>query len=545
VPPVDQEAILKLHNELGMELVGEKDADDFADSLLETTGPPPPHLPYIRSVFGENDVLRQIRTQTFRHFDTDTASMITSPEQGAFLQLLIAALDAKQVLDVGTFTGYSSTAMALASKDVKVTTFDCTLDNKFVAEEAWRKAGVAGQINFVFGDALSEIGQLPRESFDLIFIDADKSRYTEYYEAAIALVRANGVIIIDDSLWSGRVNDDRVQDQDTLGIREVNAKIASDPRVVATLVPIHDGMTVAVKRQAVRNDSKKNSRFLAGKTISLEGNIASGKTTLLSSLVSPSALEDDLDVQAHYESPNETFLDLFYADPERYGFGFQVHMLQTCQRLLRKAKESAERGSLSLVDRSPWGNRCFADCNFRLGRLSYDEMRVYEEVYASEPLTIDLVVYLDVPPVETFQRCRQRGNTAEASIDLNYLEELDTSHFEQLLNDCQARAVPVLVLKYSPFLSTNDVADVLIQYFRGDVKSAEVCTVSRPKATTHVIQREQLLHWDDVTAASLDSAQQTVSISRIDKSDPEAYGSFKRVVLELLCKHRKIELVCD
>lgn len=185
-PQLSQEALVRLHEEIAMNVMSEKDAEEFADTLLATTGPPPPNFAYIRSVFKEPDALRWVRTETFRQFERESSSMITSPEQGEFLQLLIRALNAKKVLDVGTFTGYSSTAMAMALSDVSVLTIDLEEQkSKEIAREAWRRANIQSQIKSLEGDALEIMKLLPKDSFDLVFVDADKDRYEEYYELAM------------------------------------------------------------------------------------------------------------------------------------------------------------------------------------------------------------------------------------------------------------------------------------------------------------------------------------------------------------------------
>lgn len=195
----------------------------------------------------EHEVLRRLREQTAA---LPQSSMQIAPEEGAFLAMLVRTLGARKVLEVGTFTGYSSTAMALAlPADGRIICCDLSEEWTDVARRAWADAGAADRIDLRLGPALDTLEQLlaagEAGSFDLAFIDADKANYGGYYEAALRLVRQGGVIAIDNVLWSGRVADPEVTDDDTNAIRALNDAIASDDRVDVAMIPLADGVTLA------------------------------------------------------------------------------------------------------------------------------------------------------------------------------------------------------------------------------------------------------------------------------------------------------------
>jgi O-methyltransferase len=176
-----------------------------------------------------------------------------SPEQGQFMGLLLRVMGARRVLEVGTFTGYSSTAMALAlPEDGEVITCDRSKEWTAIARRYWKKAGVDGRIKLRLGEAEETLKQLAKEggraSFDFAFIDADKTNDGAYFELCVGLVRTGGVIAIDNTLWSGRVADRAKRDADTKAIRAFNAERLKDNRVDLSLVPIADGLTLCRKR---------------------------------------------------------------------------------------------------------------------------------------------------------------------------------------------------------------------------------------------------------------------------------------------------------
>jgi predicted O-methyltransferase YrrM len=195
----------------------------------------------------EHPVLSDLRRRTA---EMPNASMQIAPEEGAFLAMLVRLLPARRILEVGTFTGYSSTAMALAQPpDGQIVCCDVSAEWTDVARRAWADAGVADRITLHLAPAVETLDRLlaagEEGSFDLAFIDADKPNYDNYYERAVSLVRAGGLIAIDNVLWSGRVADPSQGDESTEAIRALNARVAADERVDVVMLPIADGVTLA------------------------------------------------------------------------------------------------------------------------------------------------------------------------------------------------------------------------------------------------------------------------------------------------------------
>jgi len=198
----------------------------------------------------EPAVLAKLRDETSR---MPGGGMQISPEQGQFMALLVELLGAKRALEIGVFTGYSSIRVALAlPTDGHLVACDVSEEYTSVARRYWREAGVEQKVELRLGPALATLNALLAEggrgSFDFAFIDADKSNYGGYYERCLELVRAGGLVAVDNALWSGAVADASRKDADTRAIRELNAKISNDPRVSASLVPIGDGLLLARKR---------------------------------------------------------------------------------------------------------------------------------------------------------------------------------------------------------------------------------------------------------------------------------------------------------
>ncbi len=205
---------------------------------------------YLMSVsVREPEILTQLRQETAQH---PLGRMQIAPEQGQFLGLLIQLLGAKKTLEVGVFTGYSSLVVALAlPPEGKVVACDVSEEFTAIARRYWQQAGVADKIDLHIAPAIETLDQLlsgkEAETFDFAFIDADKSKYDDYYERSLQLVRPGGLIAIDNVLWSGRVADSQVQDNRTKKIRAFNQKLHQDMRVSLSLIPIADGLTLALK----------------------------------------------------------------------------------------------------------------------------------------------------------------------------------------------------------------------------------------------------------------------------------------------------------
>ena len=199
----------------------------------------------------ESAVACELRAHTLAA--TRAHRMQVSPEQGAFMQLLVRSLGARRTLEVGTFTGYSALVVAEALPDDGCLVA-CDVSEQWTAigRPFWERAGVADKIDLRLQPAVDTLDELiaagEADSYDFAFIDADKANYDAYYERCLTLLRRGGVIGIDNVLWGGRVADERVQDEDTRAIRALNQKVNADGRVDATMLPIGDGLTLAVKR---------------------------------------------------------------------------------------------------------------------------------------------------------------------------------------------------------------------------------------------------------------------------------------------------------
>jgi len=205
---------------------------------------------YVRRVGTREDAdLAALREETANH---PHAVMQISPEQGQLMALLVRMLRARKTLEVGVFTGYSAMVVAKAmGPHGKVVALDISEEFTTVARRHWAKAGLANRIELRLKAAAESLKDLvargESDTFDFAFIDADKSNYDTYYEYALKLVRRSGLIAVDNTLWSGKVIDPNDQTADTLAIRALNEKIHGDDRVDATLVPIGDGLTLALK----------------------------------------------------------------------------------------------------------------------------------------------------------------------------------------------------------------------------------------------------------------------------------------------------------
>ncbi|WP_055547719.1 O-methyltransferase [Streptomyces sp. NBRC 110028] len=208
-------------------------------------------LSYVREVsLREDDILRDLRELT-GELPMGQAMQVMA-EEGQFLAFLVGLIEARNVLEIGTFTGYSTLCMARAiPSDGRLVTCDITSKWPDIAAEYWTKADVADRIDVRIGDAGETLSGLLAEvgagAFDFVFIDADKTNYRRYYEAALDLVRPGGLIAVDNTLFFGRVIDPAAQDADTVAIRELNASLRDDHRVELSLLPVADGITLLRK----------------------------------------------------------------------------------------------------------------------------------------------------------------------------------------------------------------------------------------------------------------------------------------------------------
>ena len=175
---------------------------------------------------------------------SEAPQMMVGLLEGRFLGALVRSTGATRILELGTFTGYSSISMALAlPDDGRLITCDVNPETTEIARRYAAEAGVVDRIEYRTGAALDTIAQLDVQ-FDLIFIDADKPNYLNYYEGTLPKLAPRGLMILDNTLWSGRVADPQEDDENTRAIREVNAHILADPRVENVLLTVRDGMNL-------------------------------------------------------------------------------------------------------------------------------------------------------------------------------------------------------------------------------------------------------------------------------------------------------------
>lgn len=198
----------------------------------------------------EPDVLARLRDETSR---LEAASMQIGWDQARFMTLLLRCVDARNTIEVGVFTGYSTLITALALPDVgRILACDINREWTNIALQFWREAGIGDKIDLHIGPAADTLDAIladgKRESYDFAFIDADKTSYDGYYERCLSLLRPGGVIVIDNALWGGSVANPADNSEDTKAIRALNQKISRDPRVDAYLAPVGDGVYLAWKR---------------------------------------------------------------------------------------------------------------------------------------------------------------------------------------------------------------------------------------------------------------------------------------------------------
>jgi O-methyltransferase len=208
-----------------------------------------PLYEYMLSVsLREPEALRELREASTQR---EQAHRQISPEQAQFMTLVAQLVGARNVIELGTFRGYSALALALSvPPDGRVITCDVNADWAEFAQRFWERAGVASRIDFRLGPAMETLDELLEEghdTFDLAFLDADKRNHAAYYERLLSLVRPGGVLLFDNVFWDGYVVDARQRDADTLAVRALNESLVADPRIHISTIPIGDGLTVARK----------------------------------------------------------------------------------------------------------------------------------------------------------------------------------------------------------------------------------------------------------------------------------------------------------
>jgi Predicted O-methyltransferase len=205
---------------------------------------------YLLSVsLKESAVQRELRMETAKH---PHANMQISPDQGQFLAMLIRLMQAKNIIEIGVFTGYSTLCMATAlPENGRIIACDINQDYTDIARKYWRKAGVFNKIELILAPAIGTLDKLlargQRGQYDFVFIDADKPEYPDYYERSLELLRKGGLIVIDNVLWSGRPADPHKNDAETTAIREFNEYLYADARVMICMLPVADGISLAQK----------------------------------------------------------------------------------------------------------------------------------------------------------------------------------------------------------------------------------------------------------------------------------------------------------
>ena len=199
----------------------------------------------------EDEVLTSLRKTTS---SMPGFRMQIAPDQGQFMAMLIKIMGAERLIEIGTYTGYSTLVCAMAMDKGQIIALDSDPVSTSVAKEFWKIAGVDHLIDFRLGDALVSLDKIINDedglsSFDFIFIDADKRNYKNYYEVGLQLLRENGIIIFDNVLWSGAVADSKDQNENTVALRELNDMLYKDNRIELSMIPVGDGLTIVRKKE--------------------------------------------------------------------------------------------------------------------------------------------------------------------------------------------------------------------------------------------------------------------------------------------------------
>jgi predicted O-methyltransferase YrrM len=204
---------------------------------------------YIHEHSREPEILRELRAATA---SVPHSGMQIGADQGQFMAMLVKLMGAKRCLEIGTYTGYSALAVALAlPKDGSIVCCDVSEEWTAVGKPFWKKAGVEKKIDLRIGPALRTLDELlksQKQSFDFVFIDADKQNYLNYYERCLELLRRGGLIAVDNVLWSGDVANEKTRDELALALRKFNDYVYKDERVELALLSIGDGVTLALKK---------------------------------------------------------------------------------------------------------------------------------------------------------------------------------------------------------------------------------------------------------------------------------------------------------
>jgi predicted O-methyltransferase YrrM len=198
---------------------------------------------------GPDEVQRDLQAAT-RELTGDAAGMQIGDDQALFMEMVARATGARQAVEVGVFTGASALAVARGmGPEGRLLCCDVSREWTDIARRYWKEAGVADRIDLRLGPALETLRALPvEEQFDLAFVDADKSGYHHYYEELVPRLRPRALLLVDNTLWGGRVLDPAADDEDTVAIRQFNDRVAADPRVRIVVLPVGDGVSVIQRR---------------------------------------------------------------------------------------------------------------------------------------------------------------------------------------------------------------------------------------------------------------------------------------------------------
>lgn len=193
----------------------------------------------------EPQVLRELRAATA---SVPHSGMQIGADQGQFMAMLVKLMGAKRALEIGTYTGYSALAVALAlPKDGTIVCCDLSEEWTAVGKPFWKKAGVEKKVDLRIGPALETLKRL-KGPFDFVFIDADKENYINYYERCLELLRPGGLIVVDNVLWSGEVANEHTRDELAVALRKFNDHVHKDDRVELAMLSIGDGVTLVMKK---------------------------------------------------------------------------------------------------------------------------------------------------------------------------------------------------------------------------------------------------------------------------------------------------------
>ena len=237
----------------------------MASSSSDSTSPPPPpsakyqnpkfvspavHNYVLQLGFDESPAAAQLRETTAQHA---LRIMMGDPSEAALFKVLLPAMGAKRVIEVGVFTGYTTLVMAEAlGENGKIFALDVSEEFTNIGKEYWKAAGVEERIDLMIAPAMESLQKLLDQGLggtvDFAFLDADKINYEQYYELLLQLIRKNGIIAIDNVLWGGKVLDDSVMDEDTVALREISKLVHKDDRVEHVLLPFADGFTLVRKK---------------------------------------------------------------------------------------------------------------------------------------------------------------------------------------------------------------------------------------------------------------------------------------------------------